>query len=191
LASSQDLVDSITAQTLRDANEYLETARGLELIRDSLSDELSYMSDEFLSSMSGPETQPTLLEDLETLQRNLKELESVKSYVRVIHRALSLRCGPNQWFESSRAYAVFQMSQRSCHTSGTELLLACIRVRLWALAHVRFTASRQVFCRRPRVGPTTIAPRHILADTARPDMGRHKVESVRVSGRLSRPRVFL
>ena len=42
--------------------------------------------------MSGPDRRPTLLEDLETLQRNLKELESVKSYVQVIHRALSLRC---------------------------------------------------------------------------------------------------
>lgn len=41
--------------------------------------------------MSGPDRQPTLLEDLETLQRNLKELESVKSYVQIIHRALYLR----------------------------------------------------------------------------------------------------
>ena len=80
-------------QTLRDANTYLETVQGLGLIRDSLADELSYLSDELVSSMSGPDRQPTLLEDLETLQRNLKELESVKSYVQVIHRALSLRCG--------------------------------------------------------------------------------------------------
>jgi hypothetical protein len=43
--------------------------------------------------MSGPDRQPTLLEELETLQRNLKELESVKSYVQVIHRALYLRYG--------------------------------------------------------------------------------------------------
>ena len=92
LASSQDLVDSITAQTLGDANVYLETAQELGLIRDSLSDELSYLSGELVSSMSGPDRQPTLLEDLETLQRNLKELESVKDYVQVIHRALFLRC---------------------------------------------------------------------------------------------------
>ncbi|KAF9650708.1 hypothetical protein BDM02DRAFT_3092586 [Thelephora ganbajun] len=90
LASSQELVDSVTAQTLRDADAYLETVQELGLIRDSLSDELSYLSDQLVSSMSGPDRQPTLLEDLETLQRNLKELESVKSYVRVIHRALSL-----------------------------------------------------------------------------------------------------
>jgi hypothetical protein len=92
LASSQDLVDSITTQTLRDANAYLETVQELGLIKDSLSDELSYLSNELVSSMSGPDRQPTLLEDLETLHRNLKELESVKSYVQVIHRALSLRC---------------------------------------------------------------------------------------------------
>lgn len=92
LASSQEVVDSITAQTLRDADAYLEKAQELGLIKDSLSDELSYLSNELVSSMSGPDRQPTLLEDLETLQRNLKELESVKSYVQVIHRALSLRC---------------------------------------------------------------------------------------------------
>lgn len=51
--------------------------------------------------MSGPDRQPTILEDLETLQRNLKELESVKSYVQVIHRALSLRCEKLNAFESS------------------------------------------------------------------------------------------
>ena len=93
LASSQELVDSITAQTLQDANAYLETVQELGLIKDSLSDELSYLSNELVSSMSGPDRQPTLLEDLETLQRNLKELESVKSYVQVIHRALYLRYG--------------------------------------------------------------------------------------------------
>ena len=76
----------------RDADAYLETAQELGLIRDSLSDELSYLSGELVSAMSGPDRQPTLLEDLEALQRNLKELESVKSYVQVIHRALSLRC---------------------------------------------------------------------------------------------------
>lgn len=80
---------------MRDANAYLETVQELGLIRDSLSDELSYLSGELVSSMSGPDRQPTLLEDLETLQRNLKELESVKDYVQVIHRALALRCEKN------------------------------------------------------------------------------------------------
>ena len=51
--------------------------------------------------MSGPDRQPTLLEDLETLQRNLKELESVKSYVQVVHRALFLRWEKSNVSESS------------------------------------------------------------------------------------------
>jgi hypothetical protein len=45
-----------------------------------------------VSSIGGPEMQATLLEDIESLHRNLKELESVKSYVRLIHHALALRC---------------------------------------------------------------------------------------------------
>lgn len=35
--------------------------------------------------------EPSLLEDLETLQRNLKELTSIKQYVQVIERGLQLR----------------------------------------------------------------------------------------------------
>lgn len=41
--------------------------------------------------MGGEDQQSTLLEDLETMHRSLKELESVKSYVQVIQHALSLR----------------------------------------------------------------------------------------------------
>jgi hypothetical protein len=41
--------------------------------------------------MSEAESGPTLLEDIETLHRNLKELESVKGYVQVIEHALKLR----------------------------------------------------------------------------------------------------
>jgi hypothetical protein len=41
--------------------------------------------------MSEAGAEPTLLEDIETLHRNLKELENVKSYVQVIEHALKLR----------------------------------------------------------------------------------------------------
>lgn len=60
-------------------------------MRHSLADELSYLSQELVSSLSGSEGKPTLLEDLETLHRSLKELESVKGYVQVIEHALKLR----------------------------------------------------------------------------------------------------
>lgn len=41
--------------------------------------------------MSETESGPTLLEDVETLHRSLKELESVKGYIQVIEHALKLR----------------------------------------------------------------------------------------------------
>jgi hypothetical protein len=74
--------------------EHLAQARELSLARHLLIDELANLSSELISALSPePETKPTLLEDLEALHRNLKELESVKSYVTVIHRALKLRYG--------------------------------------------------------------------------------------------------
>ena len=80
------------AQTRDRAKERLHTAQELALLRHSLADELTYLSEELVSSLSAPEEGPTLLEDLEALHRSLKELESVKGYVQVIERALQLRC---------------------------------------------------------------------------------------------------
>ena len=62
------------------------------MLLHSLADELAYLSEELVSSLSAPEEGPTLLEDLEALHRSLKELESVKGYVQVIERALQFRC---------------------------------------------------------------------------------------------------
>jgi hypothetical protein len=47
--------------------------------------------------MSDGDSESTLLEDIETLHRNLKELQSVKGYVQVIEHALKLRWG---WYNS-------------------------------------------------------------------------------------------
>lgn len=77
----------------------MHSAQELSLLRHSLTDELSYLSRELVSSMSDGETTPTLLEDIETLHRSLKELGSVKSYLRIIQHALTLR------FVSSHKYA--------------------------------------------------------------------------------------
>lgn len=41
--------------------------------------------------MSDEEKKSTLLEDIETLHRSLKELQSVKRYVQVIEHSLKLR----------------------------------------------------------------------------------------------------
>ena len=91
LAHSQSNVDAVIAQTRQKATEQLHTAQELSLLRHSLSDELSFLSGELVSSLSGPEEGPTLLEDLEGLHRSLKEPESMKGYVQVIEHALKLR----------------------------------------------------------------------------------------------------
>ncbi|KAL9715940.1 hypothetical protein Ac2012v2_000384 [Leucoagaricus gongylophorus] len=72
------------------AEEQLRTSQELSLLRHSLADELAELSNEFVSVSSDDNDQPTLLEDVETLHRSLKELESVKSYVQVIQHGLKL-----------------------------------------------------------------------------------------------------
>jgi hypothetical protein len=92
LSSSQSYLDALLSNTRSSAEKHLRTAKELAILRHSLADELSELSSELVSSMSGERGQPTLLEDLETLHRNLKELESVKGYVQVVEHALKLRC---------------------------------------------------------------------------------------------------
>ncbi|KAI0724222.1 RINT-1 family protein [Cerioporus squamosus] len=76
LAHSQSSVDAVIARTREKATEHLHTAQELSLLRHSLADELSFLSGELVSSLSGPEEGPTLLEDLEALHRSLKELRA-------------------------------------------------------------------------------------------------------------------
>ncbi|KAF9821810.1 hypothetical protein IEO21_00240 [Rhodonia placenta] len=90
LAQSRQALDVLVAQTREDAAAHLHTAQELSLLRHSLSDELAYLSEQLLSSLAVSDGKVTLLEDLEALHRNVKELESVKSYVQVIQHALKL-----------------------------------------------------------------------------------------------------
>ncbi|OJT09596.1 RAD50-interacting protein 1 [Trametes pubescens] len=90
LAHSQSSVDAAIVETREKAATHLNTAQELSLLRHSLADELAFLSGELVSSLDGPEGAPTLLEDLETLHRSLKELESVKGYVQVVEHALKL-----------------------------------------------------------------------------------------------------
>jgi hypothetical protein len=78
------------ANTRSVAQDHMHTAQELSLLRHSLADELSFLSQELVSSLGGPEGKPTLLEDIETLHRSLKELESVKGYVQVVEHALKI-----------------------------------------------------------------------------------------------------
>ena len=80
------------SEELTSASLRLNSAQELSLLGHSLADELSSLSGQLLSENSQPGESPTLLEDLEAMHRNLREQESVKAYVQVIHRALQLRC---------------------------------------------------------------------------------------------------
>ena len=72
----------------------LDAARGLAEDRESIENDMAHLSHELVSSNSSSDssTSPTLLEDIETTHRVLKELESLRAYVAVIERVLTLRC---------------------------------------------------------------------------------------------------
>lgn len=95
LTQSQLGVDALIEETKASTNAHIHHAQELSLLRHSLADELSSLSQELISSVGDPDRRPTLLEDVETLHRNLKELESIKGYVQVIQHALRLRYVPH------------------------------------------------------------------------------------------------
>jgi predicted NACHT family NTPase len=85
-------LSSYLSETRTLAGTHVNTAQELSRSRRELSEDLSRLSEDLVSVLSNEQGTPTLLEDLETLNRNLKELESVKTYVQVVEHALSLRC---------------------------------------------------------------------------------------------------
>ncbi|KAF9269945.1 RINT-1 family protein [Marasmius fiardii PR-910] len=89
LSSSQTRIDELVVNSRAVAESHVQTAQGLSLIRHSITDELHELS-ERLASVSPNGLAPTLLEDVEALHRDLKELESIRGYVRVIEHALNL-----------------------------------------------------------------------------------------------------
>ncbi|KAJ3908186.1 TIP-1 family-domain-containing protein [Lentinula edodes] len=90
LASSSSTVDTLIVKAKSSAHSYVEIAQNLSLLRHSLSDELVDLTDGLSSSMSSEPGSSTLLEDIETLHRNLDDLQGVKGYAQVIQRALEL-----------------------------------------------------------------------------------------------------
>jgi hypothetical protein len=91
LSSSNDEIRSLISNMKTSAKEKISTSKELSLLRHSIADELSELSDELVSVLHDGDGNPTLLEDIETLHRNLKELESVRGYIQVIHHGLQLR----------------------------------------------------------------------------------------------------
>ncbi|TFK93535.1 hypothetical protein K466DRAFT_572441 [Polyporus arcularius HHB13444] len=126
LAHSQSNVDVVITRTREKATEHLHTAQELSLLRHSLADELSFLSGELVSSLSGPEEGPTLLEDLEALHRSLKELESVKGYVQVIEHALKLSEAAVQQVRTSSTVTVTEYENLQAFV--TSVSTACGKV---------------------------------------------------------------
>lgn len=91
LSSSSEQIHTLISNTRVSAEEHLATSKELSLRRHSLADELSELSSELVSVLHDGESKPTLLEDIEALHRNLKELESIKQYVQIIQHGLQLR----------------------------------------------------------------------------------------------------
>jgi RAD50-interacting protein 1 len=91
LSESQAQLDALLLKTRNDIKLQLNRAQELSLLRHTVSDELSYLSQELVSSFSDDNTNSTLLEDIEILHRSLKELQSVRDYVQIIRHALSVR----------------------------------------------------------------------------------------------------
>lgn len=93
LVESEKEIDVLTTSTRIEAILQLDKAKDLASLRDSLEDDLAYLSHDLVSapSLTGDDNGPTLLEDIETMHRALKELESVRSYVTVVERTLQLR----------------------------------------------------------------------------------------------------
>ena len=91
LSLSQSKIDALVADTRTATEAHLHTAQELALLRHSLADELLDLSQDLVSSMSDEDRSSTLLEDIEALHRNLKDLQSLKGYVQIIEHALKLR----------------------------------------------------------------------------------------------------
>lgn len=92
MAASNANIQRLRTEQAASVSHRLHAAQELSLLGHSLADELTSLFGQLLSDHSQPDEPPTLLEELEAMHRCLREQESVKAYVQVIHRALLLRC---------------------------------------------------------------------------------------------------
>ncbi|KAJ7139717.1 TIP-1 family-domain-containing protein [Mycena epipterygia] len=122
LALSQASVDVLVSQTREAAQTHTRTAQDLSLQRHSLADELAFLFSQLTSAMSDGESESTLLEDIETLHRNLKELQSVKGYVQIIEHALKLSEAACDQIRSSPTTAPFSYANVTEYQSLQEFV---------------------------------------------------------------------
>ncbi|KAF4572590.1 hypothetical protein EYR36_007098 [Pleurotus pulmonarius] len=91
LATSQANVDTMITATRESAAAHLHTAQELSLVRHSLADELADINEDLVPHFSDDgERTSTLLEDIQSLHRDLDELSNLKEYVLVIERTVKL-----------------------------------------------------------------------------------------------------
>ena len=83
-------MSTILSEARLETSAHLHTAQELSLLRHSLADELASLTEGLVSTFSAERSTPTLLEDIETMHRSLKEQENIKAYLETIHRALVL-----------------------------------------------------------------------------------------------------
>ncbi|CAG8732279.1 10317_t:CDS:2, partial [Acaulospora colombiana] len=90
LAKSTEKVTQERASCIEQIRETVTTAQDAALLRHILSDDITALSEEIVSSYEHGITQPTLLEGFEDLHRKLNELEHVRQYVKVVQQGLKL-----------------------------------------------------------------------------------------------------
>ncbi|KAH9050479.1 TIP-1 family-domain-containing protein [Lactarius hengduanensis] len=90
LAASYSDIQKLRSEQATSVSIRLHSAQELSLLGHSLVDELSSLFGQLLTDISQQSESTTLLEDLEAMHRSLREQESIKAYVQVIHRALQL-----------------------------------------------------------------------------------------------------
>ncbi|KAH9486638.1 RAD50-interacting protein 1 [Psilocybe cubensis] len=93
LSASQSDLDIFLRRTRVTAENHLTKAKDVSLLRHTLNDELSDLTQSLISIRGSDDHKPLLLEDIETLHRNLKELQTVKQYIQVVELGLKLSEG--------------------------------------------------------------------------------------------------
>ncbi|KAG9103847.1 hypothetical protein FRC06_007525 [Ceratobasidium sp. 370] len=89
LEESKAKADGLIADTIRQTQQFLETAQEASLKRHILADEISALQEE-LAPDGESRGKPSLLYELEQLHKRIAELEGAKVYMRVLERGLQL-----------------------------------------------------------------------------------------------------
>ena len=129
MGRSTEALDVQIQSALTRLQQLHSSAQDVALTRYILIDELQALSTELISLSNNGLGESTLLEDLETLQRSLRETESVRSYVKVIERTLVLRSVESMVLVAEpnfagREAALHHFEQNSTHKQITQTSLS-------------------------------------------------------------------